>query len=231
MPETRRPLTDIDACVFDAYGTLFDVGAAVGRCRDALGNKVGPLVSLWRAKQTAYSWIRSVMGDYVDFWHITGNSLDFAMSHLGLRGEVLRSRLMELWLRLDVFPDVKDALGGLKDAGLKTAILSNGSTTMLTASVRSAGIHHLLHQVISADAARNFKPHPDAYQVGVDRLKVPAERILFLASDAWDAAAAAKFGFRTVWVNRFGEPPESLPHKPEYQISSLKELPALLGLK
>jgi len=225
------PLSDIDACVFDAYGTVFDVGSAVARCRDALGNKAGPLLSVRRSKQVAYAWFRSLMGDYVDFWHVTGNSLDAAMAHLGISGDTLRSRLMEIWLRLDAFPEVRDVLCGLKTAGLKTAILSNGSTTMLTAAVRSAGIHDLLHQVISVDAVRNFKPHPDAYQAGVDRLKVPAERILFLASNAWDAAAAAKFGFRTVWVNRDGELPDNLPGKPEFQISSLRELPGLLGLK
>lgn len=229
MPETR-PLTDIDACVFDAYGTLFDVGSTLTRCSESLGNKVAPLASLWRSKQVAYAWIRSLMGEYTDFWHVTGNSLDSAMAHLGIRGDALRSRLMELWLRLDVFPDVKDALGGLKEAGMKTAILSNGSTTMLTAAVRSADINELLNQVISVDAAKIFKPHPDAYQIGVDRLKVPAERILFLASNAWDAAAAANFGFRTVWVNRNDEDPENLPGKPEFTIRSLKELPGILGL-
>ncbi|MCG8510985.1 MAG: haloacid dehalogenase type II [Rhodospirillales bacterium] len=229
MPEIR-PLTDIDACMFDAYGTLFDVGSAVARCGESLGNKVAPLVSLWRSKQVAYAWLRSLMGEYTDFWHVTGNSLDSAMSHLGIRGDALRSRLMELWLRLDVFPDVKDVLGGLKEAGMKTAILSNGSTTMLTAAVRNADINELLSQVISVDAVKIFKPHPDAYQIGVDRLKVPAERTLFVASSAWDAAAAANFGFRSVWVNRNGEEPENLPGKPEFTITSLKEVPKILGL-
>ena len=232
MPEPRslQPLKDIDACVFGAYGTLFDVGSAIGRCRDALGNKVAPLITIWRTKQVTYAWLRSLMGDYVDFWHVTGNSLDTAMATLGIKGDLLRSRLMEMWLKVDAFPDVRHTLEGLKKAGLKTAILSDGSTTMLTAAVRSAGIHDLLHHVISADADKIFKPHPDAYQVGVDRLKIPAERILFLASNAWDAAAAARFGFRTVWVNRSGERPESLPAKPEREIASLDELPALLGL-
>ena len=225
-----RPLTDIDACVFDAYGTLFDVGSGVARFGDALGNKVAPLLSAWQAKQAAYSWLRSLMGEYVDFWHVTGSSLDAAMASLGIRGDALRSRLMELWLKLDAFPDVRDALSGLKNADLKTAILSNGSTTMLTAAVRSAGIHDLLNQVISVDAAGIFKPHPNAYQIGVDKLKVPAERILFVASSAWDAAAAANFGFRTVWVNRTGELGENIPGSAEHEITSLKELPKLLGL-
>jgi 2-haloacid dehalogenase len=221
---------EIDACVFGAYGTLFDVGSAIGRYRDVLGNKVAPLISAWRAKQVSSAWLRSLMGDYVDFWHVTGNSLDSAMAALGIKGDLLRSRLMEMWLRVEAFPDVKDTLAGLKQAGLKTAILSDGSTTMLTAAVRSAGLHGLLHHVISADAAQIFKPHPNAYQVGVDRLKIPAERILFLASNAWDAAAATRFGYRTVWVNRTGERAEDLPAKPEREISSLDELPALLGL-
>lgn len=225
-----RPLRDIDACVFDAYGALFDVGSGIARCRDALGNKMAPLLSVWQAKQTSYSWLRSLMDDYVDFWHVTGSSLDTAMASLGISGDTLRSRLMELWLKLDAFPDVKEVLLGLKSAELKTAILSNGSTTMLTAAVRNAGLHDLLNQVISVDKAGMFKPHPSAYQVGVDQLKVPAERILFVASSAWDAAAAAKFGFRTVWVNRTGEARENLPGSPEHEIASLRELPKLLGL-
>lgn len=224
------PMKDIDACVFNAYGAVFDVGSAIGRCRDTLGNKVAPLMDLWGSKQAAYAWLRSLMGEYVDFWHVTGSSLDAAMATLGIKGDALRSRLMEIWLRLDAFPDVGTALAGLKNAGLKTAVLSNGSTTMLTAAVHSAGLHGLLNHVISVDAARIFKPHPDAYQVAVDRLKLPAERILFLASNAWDAAAAAKFGFRTVWLNRSGQQREFLPHRPEREISSLDELPGLLGL-
>jgi 2-haloacid dehalogenase len=137
---------------------------------------------------------------------------------------------MVMWLRVDAVPDVKGTLDGLKQAGLKTAILSDGSTTMLTAAVRRADLHGLLHHVISSDAAKIFKPHPNAYQVGVDRLKVPADRILFLASNAWDAAAASRFGYRTVWVNRTGERAENLPAKPDREITSLDELPALLGL-
>ena len=101
----NRFVDDIGACVFDGYGTLFDVGAAIGRYRDALGNKVAALESLWRTKQMAYAWLRSLMGEYVDFWHVTGHSLDAAMAHLGIRGDALRSKLMELYLRLDVFPE------------------------------------------------------------------------------------------------------------------------------
>jgi 2-haloacid dehalogenase len=230
-PTSPSSLRDaVDACVFDAYGTVFDLGSAIGRCRDALGNKMGPLLALWRSKQMAYSWLRSLMGDYVDFWHITGNSLDATMATMGIRGDALRSQLMEIWLRLDAFPDAKKVLSGLRNAGLKTAILSNGSPTMLTAAVRSAGIADLLSHVISVDAANVFKPHPQAYQVGVDELHLPPDKICFVASDPWDAAAAANFGFRTVWVNRDGQPPERLPGRPEFEIRNVKELPALLGL-
>ena len=217
-------------CVFDAYDTVFDVDGAIARCRDALGNKMAPLVDLWRAKQTAYTWLRSLMGEYVDFWHVTGNSLDSAMAALGISGDALRSRLMELWLRLDAFPEVRDVLSGLKGAGLKTAILSNGSPTMLIAAVKNAGIGDLLNQVISVDAVRIFKPHPDTYRMGADTLKLPPERICLATTDAWDAAAARGLGFRTVWINRHGADAEILPHKPEFTIPSLKELPALLGL-
>ncbi len=220
----------VDACVFDAYGTVFDLGSAFARCRDSLGNKVGPLLAMWRSKQTTYTWLRSLMGEHVDFWHVTGNSLDSAMAAMGIRGDALRSRLMSVWFRLDAFPEVKKVLPGLRKAGLKTAILSNGSPTMLTAAVRSAGLHDLLSHVISVDAANVFKPHPQAYQFGVDQLNLPPEKICFVASDPCDAAAATSFGFRTVWLNRDRRPPEHLPRRPEFEIGSVKELPALLGI-
>lgn len=220
----------VDACVFDAYGTVFDVGGAIGRLSGLLGNKVAPLIALWRSKQTAYAWLRSLMGEYTDFWHVTGTSLDSAMSALGIQGETLRSKLMDSWLSLEAFPDVRTVLSGLREAGLKTAILSNGSPTMLIASVKSAGIMDLLSHVVSVDAVRNFKPHPDTYKLGAEKLALPPERICFASTDAWDVAAAGAQGFRTVWINRDGAPAERLPRRPEFVISGLSELPKLLGV-
>jgi 2-haloacid dehalogenase len=219
----------IDACVFDAYGTLFDFTAATARCRSALGDKADALSALWRTKQLEYTWQRSLRGDYVDFWHVTGQSLDYALAALGISNDSLRTRLMELYFVLDPFPGVAEVLQRLRDGGLKTALLSNGTPSMLIAAVRRAGFERLLDPILSVDGLRVYKPHPSVYQLAIDQLHLPAERICFLSANGWDASGAAHFGLRVVWINRMRAPRETLPGVPEAEIQSLAELPALLG--
>lgn len=225
------PLPDqIGACVFDAYGTIFDFAAAATGCRDDLGDKADALTRLWRTKQLEYTWLRSLMGKYVDFWRVTGDGLDYALESLGLEDARLRRRLMDLYLRLDTFPEVTPMLRRLKEGGVKAAILSNGSPDMLRSAVDGAGLGALLDVVISVDSLRIYKPHPSVYQLAVDALGVPAPRICFMSSNAWDANGGAAFGFKVVWVNRYGQKPERLPGEPAAVIPTLAELPALLGL-
>jgi 2-haloacid dehalogenase len=223
-------IKNIGACVFDAYGTLFDVNAAAARCRDALGDKADQLSAIWRVRQLEYTWLRSLMGEYVEFWKITGDGLDYAMAQLGIDDNKLRKRLMDIYMRLDAYAEVKGVLKTLKKAGIKTAILSNGSPKMLKAAVKNAGIGDLLDAVHSVDSVGIYKPHPKVYKLSVDGLKVKAGRICFMSSNAWDAAGAANYGFRVVWVNRFGQPKERLPGKPEHEVKTLKALLLLLGL-
>jgi len=222
-------LTGIRACVFDAYGTLFDYASAAAGCRDVLGERRGPLTTLWRDKQLQYTWLRALQGRHADFWQVTGEALDFALETLGLDDPRLRARLMDLYLSLDVFPEVPAMLQRLKAAGLKTAILSNGSPQMLGAVVKKAGIAEFLDAVLSVEAVGVYKPHPSIYQLAVDRLAVPAGAISFQSSNAWDAYAASAFGMRVVWCNRYGQRPERLPGKPDREIESLAELSALVG--
>jgi len=224
-------LKNIDACVFDAYGTLFNVAAAANRCRDALAGKADELSALWRTKQLEYTWLRSLMGDYVDFKQITGDGLDYALDTLDINDTALRDRLMNLYLELDAYPEVVDVLKVLNDGGIPSAILSNGSPAMLSSATENAGIKDLLADVYSVDEPKVYKPDPRVYQLAVDGLAIAAERICFMSSNAWDVAGAAHFGFRVVWVNRFGQKRERLPGQPEHEISTLAELPALLGLK
>ena len=223
-------IEDIGACVFDAYGTLFDVNAAAAQCRDALGDKADELSALWRTRQLEYTWLRSLMQEYVEFWQVTGDGLDYALAVLGIEDDALRQRLMDIYMRLDAYPEVKDVLTTLKAGGLKTAILSNGSPKMLAAAVENAGINEALDDTFSVDSIGIYKPHPSVYQMAVDGLDVSPERIYFMSSNAWDAAAAANFGFRVVWVNRFGQPQERIPGDPEQVIKTLEALPPLLGL-
>ena len=223
-------IEDIGACVFDAYGTLFDVNAAAAQCRDALGGKADELSALWRTRQLEYTWLRSLMQEYVEFWQVTGDGLDYALAVLGIEDDALRQRLMDIYMRLDAYPEVKDVLTALKVGGLKTAILSNGSPKMLSSAVENAGINEVLDDTFSVDSIGIYKPHPSVYQMAVDGLGVNAARICFMSSNAWDAAAAANFGFRVVWVNRFGQPQERIPGDPEQVIQTLETLPPLLGL-
>jgi 2-haloacid dehalogenase len=223
------PLPGIHACVFDAYGTLFDFASAAARNRDLIGEKFAALTALWRDKQLQYTWLRSLQGMHADFWQVTGEALDYALDALDLRNAALRERLMAAWLDLDVFPEVPETLARLKAAGLKTAILSNGSPGMLQAAVDNAGIEALLDAVLSVEEAGVFKTHPSVYRLAVDRMGVPASAISFQSSNAWDAHAASAFGMRVVWCNRYGQPRERLPGAPDVEVKTLAELPALVG--
>ena len=219
----------IGACVFDAYGTLFDVNAAAAHCQDDLGETWQPLAEMWRLKQLQYTWLRGLMGRHVDFWQVTGDALDYAMDSLNVSDSALRERLMDLYLALDAYPEVKGVLTTLKSAGLKTAILSNGAPRMLEAAVSNAGIGEVLDAILSVEDVGIFKPHPSVYQMGVDRLGLPAEGMSFQSSNAWDAAAAAAFGYRVVWINRFGQARERIPDPPHAEIKTLEGLPAIVG--
>lgn len=221
--------SDIQICAFDAYGTLFDVNSAAQQARGALGEKWQPLAEIWRTKQLQYTWLRSLMGRHADFWQVTGDALDFALGSLKLDDALLRGRLMELYLRLDAYPEVKEVLGRLKARGKRTAILSNGSPQMLAAAVRNAGIDRLLDAVLSVEEAGIYKPHPSVYQMVIDRFSAAPGQVRFVSSNAWDAYAGKAFGFRVAWCNRFGQLPERLPEKPDLEIATLDELPEIIG--
>ncbi len=227
---TEATFDNIQACVFDAYGTLFDFNAAAAGCRDALGEKADALSALWRTKQLEYTWLRALMGQHAPFWQVTGEALDYALETLEVEDRALRDRLMQLYLELDTFPEVTDVLTALKNAGRKTAILTNGSPEMIAAAVENSGIGELLDAVYSVEEVGVYKPHPSVYQLAVDGLGVAKENISFQSSNAWDAAGAAAFGMRVAWCNRYGQRRERLPAQPDAEMRSLRELPGLLGL-
>jgi 2-haloacid dehalogenase len=226
----QGPLTGIKACVFDAYGTLFDFASAARGCRDLIGDQTDRLTALWRDKQLQYTWLRAIQGRHADFWQVTGDALDYSLETLDLDNPALRERLMLLYLTLEPFPEVPAVLKQLKDAGMRTAVLSNGSPEMLAPLVTAAKLNPVLDAVLSVEDAGVYKPHAKVYQLAVDRLGVPASAIAFQSSNAWDAYAAKAFGMQVVWCNRYGQRPERLPGTPDREIKSLSELPALVGV-
>ncbi len=227
----RARLTGIRACVFDAYGTLFDFASAATRCADALGDRAKALTPLWRDKQLQYTWLRAAQNRHADFWQVTSDALDFAMETLGIADAdgALRRRLMDCYLTLDTFPDAPAVLREIKAAGFATAILSNGAPPMLQAAIDHAGIGAALDAVFSVEEVGVFKPAPAVYQLAVTRLGIPASTIAFLSSNAWDIHAASAFGLRTVWCNRGGQQRERLPGAADREIETLAELPDLLS--
>lgn len=223
-----KTIEGIKACVFDAYGTLFDVHSAVGKHRHRLGDLADRVSMLWRTKQLEYTWLRSLMRHHADFWQVTRDALDFAFDMHGISDSDLHRDLMEAYLKLDCYPEVPESLSTLKSRGFKLAILSNGTPVMLDAAVRNSGIENLIEKNFSVEEVGIFKPDPRVYQIAVDGLGVNPDEIVFQSSNAWDASGASSFGFKVAWVNRFGQSKERLPGQPDIEIRNLMELPKLL---
>ena len=216
------------AFVFDAYGTLFDVHSVIEAAR-AVTAQPQALSTLWRQKQLEYTWLRSLMGRYEDFWVVTGQALRFALRRLGLAaGEAQIEALMNAYLTLEAFPEVPAALRALGTTPV--AILSNGSPLMLERAVRSSGLESAFTHVLSVDAVRVYKPSPLVYELAPRALGVAAGEIVFVSSNAWDVAGAATFGFTTCWCNRSNAPAEELEVTPDYEVDRLDAIPGKLGL-
>ena len=217
----------VQGLLFDAYGTLFDVHTVVEAGRAVTGDPQA-LSNLWRAKQLEYTWLRTLMGRYEDFWAVTEAALVFACRRLGIAaGPAERARLMDAYLRLEPFPEVRPVLERLQ--ALPCGILSNGAPRMLEAAVAHAGLGRSLGAVISVDAVRMFKPAPQVYALGPARLGLPKEAIGFVSSNCWDVAGAKAYGFPVVWVNRLRAPLEELGLTPDLEVSDLDGLARALG--
>jgi 2-haloacid dehalogenase len=223
----------ITTCIFDAYGTLFDVAAAARSAaaepgRDTFARHWPAIAEKWRLKQLQYTWLRAVTGDHVGFWQVTQDGLDWALEAEGLAGDAeLRERLLQLYWELDAYPEVPTMLAALKEAGKDTAILSNGAPDMLDGAVKSAGIGALLDDVLSVESVGIFKPARVVYDLVGQRFGCAPEEVLFVSSNGWDACAAAGYGFSTVWVNRAGDPVDRLPAAPDRQLTDLSGIPDL----
>ncbi len=223
----------ITTCIFDAYGTLFDVSAAARLAAEEPGGEKlarhwPQLAADWRMKQLQYSWLRAITGHHTDFWTVTQDGLDWALEAQGLDSDdALRQRLLALYWQLQAYPEVPAMLAALKETGLNTAILSNGSPDMLSGAVQSAALSEVLDDVLSVESVGIFKPAPQVYDMVLQRFGVAKEHVLFVSSNGWDAGAAAAYGFVTAWVNRAGEPVDRLPGRPDHILSDLSAIPDL----
>ena len=219
-------------CVFDAYGTLFDVGAAARELSERPGFEAfkphWQKVALdWRNKQLQYTWLRAVTGDHTDFWEVTKNGLDWALEASDLSDPNLREELLALYWNLSAYPEAAKVLSDLKSMGCTTAILSNGSPDMLSAAVSSAGLDALLDDTLSVESVGVFKPNATVYNLVGERFGVANSEVLFVSANGWDAGCATAYGFETAWINRMGEPVDRLPGVPAHQLSDLNGIPGL----
>ena len=222
--------TALTTCMFDAYGTLFDVHAPVASVAARIGENADAVSRLWRQKQLEYTWLRSLMGEHAVFWQVTGEALDYALAAHGIDDRPLREELMDLYLALDAYPDAREALASLKQAGFTTGILSNGSPGMLNAAVRTSGLADHLDYVLSIEDVGIFKPDARVYQMVIDcgSARAPQD-VCFVSANTWDAQAAANFGFQVARINRFGLADENIPGRPKRLLESLNELPGVLA--
>jgi 2-haloacid dehalogenase len=226
MPLPSDVLSGVRAVVFDAYGTLFDVHAAVARHAAAVGPDAARLSEIWRAKQLEYSWVLSLAERYQSFWTLTERALDYALARCTSVDRGLRAALLDAYRTLDAYPEAAAVLATLRERGFRTGILSNGSPDMLSSAVASARLGELLDRVLSVDSVGVFKTSPRSYALVTDAFGVSPAEIAFISSNRWDVAGASAFGFPAVWVNRAGLPEEYDELPP---VAVVSELLALLG--
>jgi len=222
----------ITTCVFDAYGTLFDVAAAARIAaaepgREAFAEKWPAIAATWRLKQLQYTWLCATAGVHTGFWQVTQDGLDYALEAHGLADPELRARLLQLCWELEAYPEVPPMLKALKQGGCATAILSSGSPDMLMGAVENAGIGGDLDAVLSAETVGVFKPAPEVYGLVGEYFGCARSEVLFVSSNCWDACAGAGYGFRAVWANRAGEPMDRLPWRPAHVLSDLTTIPEI----
>ncbi|WP_417817312.1 haloacid dehalogenase type II [Tritonibacter scottomollicae] len=221
----------IKTCIFDAYGTLFDVAAAARQAAaepefPQLSDNWTTLAQTWRLKQLQYTWLRAVTEAHTDFWQVTQDGLDWALEAAGLDDQpALRQRLLDLYWELAAYPEVPAMLRALRDAGYQTAILSNGSPQMLAGAVDSAGLGDVLDDVLSVESVGIFKPAAAVYDLVGQRFGGDRPEVLFVSSNGWDAGCATGYGFTTAWVNRADEPVDRLPWRPAHVLSDLTPIP------
>ena len=220
-------IENIKACVFDAYGTLFDVNSAAAKCKEKLGSRWESFANAWRTTQLEYTWLRSLMKKHKNFWEITEDSLDHTMETFKIKKE-MRNELLDLYKKLSPYPEVKECLEGLKAKKIKIAILSNGTPDLLRGLVESNNIQNYFDNIMSIESVGIYKPDSKVYEIPIKKYDCKPENICFLSSNTWDVSGGGVFGYNAVWVNRFNKIFDKLSYKPRIVINNLNELPEIV---
>jgi 2-haloacid dehalogenase len=222
--------TVIQACAFDAYGTLLDLNGAIAPVAARLGHRATRLLEVWRATQLQYTWLRSLMARHADFAQVTSDALEYACATVGADAAELQPMLRDAFYHLPAYADAGPLLRALRGGGLKTAVLSNGTPAMLEAGLSAAGLRSLIDAVLSVEQVQTYKPSPAVYHLASAALRVAPQALAFVSANAWDAAGAASAGLHVIWINRTGAPPERLPYGPAIELTSLAAVAAALGV-
>ena len=215
----------IKAIAFDAYGTLFDVYSIGVLAEKLFPGKGAQLATIWRDKQIEYTRVRTLSDKYANFWQVTVDALKYSCEFLNLDlTEASRDRLMRQYAELSAFPENVEQLMRLREAGITLSVLSNGTPWMLEQAMKASGLAGYFEHILSVESVRRFKTAPEAYQMGPDALGSEATNILFVSSNCWDICGATWFGYRTIWLNRYGLPLDRLGVKPHRIGSSLQDV-------
>ncbi|PJI10466.1 MULTISPECIES: haloacid dehalogenase type II [Clostridium] len=223
-----KKFQDIKLCVFDAYGTLFDINSVTKINCEKLEDIAKPFSDLWRSKQLEYSWLRSLMSRYEDFWYITKESLDYAMDYFNIKDEDLKLELLNTYENINCYEEVSEVLSELKTRKISTAILSNASPDMLSKAVKNSKIDEYIDNSFSADSLKIYKPYTSVYNLVIEKYNLKKNEVLFISCNTWDVVGAKSFGFNVSWINRFNGKKEVLPFEPDIEFKSLIELPKVL---
>ena len=216
-------IENIKVCVFDAYGTLFDVNSAAAKCKEKIGNKWESFANAWRTTQLEYTWLRSLMKRHKNFWEITEDSLDHTMETFKIRKD-MRNELLDLYKKLSPYPEVKECLDELKKKKIKIAILSNGTPDLLKELVENNNIRNCFDDIFSIESVGVYKPDSKVYEMPIKKYACNPDNICFMSSNTWDVSGGGIFGYNAVWVNRSNKVFDKLSYKPKFVINNLKEL-------
>ena len=220
-------MKNIKVIIFDAYGTLFDVNSAAEKCKNKIGDKWQPFANYWRTVQLEYTWLRSLMNRYEDFWKVTEDSLDKSMKLFKIDTS-MKNELLDLYKVLSTFPEVKETLQKLKEKKYKLVILSNGTHALIKELVDTNNLGGIFDDVISVEEVKIYKPHSNVYNIPIKKYQIEKKQFAYLSANTWDVSAAGNFGFNAVWVNRNKNIFDNLDYEPIIEIKNLIDLNNLL---